>query len=742
MKLSEGDLLAHTLHRSLALMTSVHTSQSALRSLAERLGVLSDFVDQSGQRRETLDETRVAILAAMGLDASTEEAAHQALADLETREANRLLAPVRVVVRREEAPVTARVTVPPGWSGVLSWSAELRTEDGGVHRGEGEAALGDSRLLDLPLPVAPALGYHALRLTARGGGEERTAEQSLIVVPQTCLLPGDMLAGRRVFGVTANLYTLRSARNWGAGDFTDLGELLAWSASAGAAFVGVNPLHALRNRGYDVSPYSPVSRLFRNPLYLDVDAVPELADSDEARTLLAQGEFGAEIARLRDTRQVEYERVMALKRPALEALHRTFADRHRGQDTTRGRAYVAYVESQGEALVDFATFCALEEIGPEGGTYGWWREWPSEYQDPRSPAVERFRAEHAEVVSYHQWVQFELDRQLAAASTRADEGGMPLGLYQDLAIGASPNSSDVWTFPSLFLNDVSVGAPPDEYARAGQNWGLPPVDPRRMAADGYRYWTTLLRGAFRHAGALRLDHVLGLFRQFWIPAGRPGSEGAYVRFPTFDLMGILALESTRSGALVVGEDLGVVPPEVPPTLEQWGVLSSKVVLFERASDGSFRPSSWYPPMALATANTHDMATLDGWWRARDVELRREVGGLETEAEVDAAYATRDAERAELVRALVGGGFLPQRDELPSSLEIRAAVHAFLRHSPSWLAGLSLDDLVGEAEPVNIPGVSGERFSSWTRRLLMSIEELWSNPDVAQALGGRERALGQ
>jgi 4-alpha-glucanotransferase len=730
-------------------MSATTTIPSALHALADRVGILPEYVDQTGrERRVTSDETRVAILAAMGIDASTDDAAERALRELEARDAERLLPPVCVLVRRagsEGSPPSTRVTIPPRWRGrALSWSAELRTEEGAARRTTGTVSAGSASAFDVALPADLGLGYHTLRLTARAGRDERTVEQSLVLVPRACPSPHDLLGGERVFGVTANLYTVRSARNWGAGDFTDLGELLAWGAGVGAAFVGVNPLHALRNREQDISPYSPVSRLFRNPLYLDVDAVPELAESAEARAIMADADFRAELARLRESRRVEYAQVMALKRPVLEALHRTFVERRRGGESARGRAYAAYLETQGAALTDFATFCALEQIGPEGGSYGWWREWPEAYHDPRSPAVARFREEHAALVDFHRWIQFELDAQLAAAAGRARDGGMPVGLYQDLAIGTSSNGSDVWMFPSLFLDGVCIGAPPDDLGPTGQNWGLPPIDPRRLTEDGYRYWITLLRGAFRHAGALRLDHVLGLFRQFWIPAGRPGSEGAYVRFPTEDLLGILALESTRNGALVVGEDLGTVPPEVPPTLERWSVLSSKVLLFERSEeDDGYCPSSSYPPMALATANTHDMPTLAGWWKGRDVDLRQEVGPVESQEAVDAAYARRAGERAELVRALASEGLLATDDESlsPSSVELRAAVHAFLRRTPSWLIGLSLDDLVGETEPVNIPGVSPEHFSSWTRRLTVGVEELRSSPDVARALGGKERTRG-
>ncbi|HEY0780317.1 MAG TPA: 4-alpha-glucanotransferase, partial [Gemmatirosa sp.] len=384
--------------------------------------------------------------------------------------------------------------------------------------------------------------------------------------------------------------------------------------------------------------------------------------------------------------------------------------------------------------------------------HAWWPEWPDAMQTATGDAVRAFARDHAETVDFHRWAQFELDGQLGAAAARARARGLPVGLYQDLAVGVSPAGGDVWGDQALFVTGVSLGAPPDALGPDGQNWGLPPMSPRQLARDGYAPWTRLVRSAMRHAGALRIDHAIGLFRQFWIPEGSTGRDGAYMRMPSDELLGILALESVRAnggaGALVVGEDLGTVPPEVGPGLARWGVLSSKVLYFERGEHGAFTPPRTYARTALATVNTHDLATLAGWWAGRDVALRRELE-LATDEETEAARGDRARERAQLVRLLVSEGVLDSaavggvgHGDIPEALEaaalddlvLRAAVHAVVRRAPSWLVGLALEDLVGETEPVNLPGVGPDRFSSWTRRLRMSIEEAGKDEGVARAFG--------
>lgn len=643
--------------------------KTALRELAARAGILSEYVDQTGKEvRTTSDETRRALLDAMSF-------------------------------REDEEIATVRVV-------------EVGQPVGQNHAAELELESGDRRPLKAGQLSLPPLGYHRLRFG--------NVEQSLIIVPPRCVTPTDVVGDSKIFGLIANLYTLRSARNWGVGDLTDLAALAEWCGSVGGEFVGVNPLHALLNRGHDVSPYSPVSRLFRNPIYIDVNRIPQLVEAPELRSRIASSEFVTELEALRESRSVRYEQVMAVKGLVFDALYKVFVESGRTSE------YGAYVSESDPELTRFATWMAIAERHGSD-----WHKWPAELRRPDSTGVSEFVRAHAARIDFHRWLQFETDRQLADAARVARSSGMRVGLYQDLAVGSSGSGADTWAFPELFAHGVSVGAPPDPYAAQGQNWGFPPIDPHALRRSGYRYFIDVLRQGFRHSGALRIDHVLGLFRVFWIPDGKGGESGAYVRSPTNDLFGILALESARHNALVVGEDLGTVPPEVPPTLAKWSVLSSKVMFFERDTKGGFNPASTYPELALATADTHDMAPVTGFWNARDIELRRATGLIE-DTEAAHALARRDEERAALLERLAEEKVLPS-DVPHTPAQLRGAVHAFMCRTPARLVGLSLDDLAGETEPVNIPGVGQAQFHSWTRKMTEPVEVIVASDDTVTAL---------
>ena len=715
------------------------SKSGALRLLADRMGIIDEYIDQTGKEtRRTSDATRIALLAALGLDAKSAAQARHTLERLEAEEATHIIPPVAVIREGDiETDLLVRFGDEPGR---VMWSITMRDELDNEFSGGGQAGDGDTATMRIPYSAHPPPGYYQINLRLATDAGPLEGRQLLIVTPGRAPAPHDVTDGKNVFGLTVNLYTVRSAQGWGIGNLGDLRVLTEWAAQQGGAFIGLNPLHALFNRDGNVSPYSPVSRLFRNHLYLDISAIPELADSRTARDLVESTHLRNTLAELRASERIEYERIADTMEPVLRALHETFAGQHGTGQTERGRAYAAYVAEQGESLERFATFMALDRHFVRiNRTSVPWRQWPKGYRHPESPDVIAFRTENAREIDFHRYLQFELDTQLAAAAAVARKGGMAIGLYQDLAIGSSPDGSDAWAFPGLFLEGASIGAPPDPYAAAGQNWGLPPIDPRKLRYDGYRYWIQLVRASLRHGGALRIDHVMGLFRQFWIPDGESGDKGAYLRFPSDELLGILALEASRAGALVVGEDLGTVPPDVPPALMERRMLSSKVLYFERTDGGGFKAASTYPSLALATANTHDMPTIAGWWSGRDIELRNRAGllgpkGDAQASEVREARVEREREKKALLERLAADGVLEGATEPSSPAALRAAIHRMLCKSPSALVGISLDDVVGEEDPVNLPGVGQAEFPSWTRRLRVSIDELRSDKSFAAALG--------
>lgn len=709
-------------------------SPSALHELAAHVGIVSEYHDIEGRVQVAGDDSRRAVLTALGFDVSSRTAERDALESMIREELEELVAPVRVVRRSSSTASIVDVRVPVEATSGGSWRITLTLEDGERHDAKG--SYDDASALSLELPHELPIGYHHVRVRVSSGAAQWSNEQTLIIVPDRCWSPSDALGDASVFGLIANLYTIRSDANWGVGDLSDLATLAEWGGGVGADFVGVNPLHALLNRGTDISPYSPVSRLFRNPIYIDVMRVPELRDAPELAERMTSAEFAAELDALRETPSVRYEQVMGVKGLALDALHRVFLSRVRGSGDDRDREYDAYRSANDPALTRFATWMAIAE---SGRGYDW-RVWPAEFRHPESATVLQFARDHESRVDFHRWAQFELDRQLGEAASDARTAGMRIGLYPDLAIGTSPAGADTWAFPELFVGGVSVGAPPDPYAASGQNWGLPPIAPRALRRNRYEYFVNLLRSGFRHAGALRIDHVIGLFRLFWIPDGFSGANGVYMRYPADDLLGIIALESVRHRALVVGEDLGTVPAEVPPALASWGILSSKVLYFERDHSGNFNPASSYPPLSLATANTHDMPALSGFWNGVDIDVRRQVGLIATNDDAHRAHAERSGERDALLRRLVDDRVIPEPRSVKSLAELRGAVHTFLCRTPARLVGISLDDLAGEVQPVNVPGVGPDKYASWTRKMRDTLEAITISDDTFAALrcDGRER----
>ncbi len=698
----------------------------ALDTLAERMGIETEFRDARGETVRASAETKRSLLAAMGVAAAGEEAAHSALAALDRAEWERPLPPI-AVLRADAVPLAVEITLPAG-TGELAW--RLALEEGGERSGRADFArlpLLAECVLDgqarqrrrLTLGGDVPWGYHHLSIEPGG------AAATLVVSPGRCWLPPALAEERRLWGIAAQLYLLRTATDWGIGDFGDLRSLVELAAARGADVIGLNPLHAMfTDNPEHASPYSPASRLLLNVLNIDVTAVPELLECPDTRELIASEGFRAGLEACRAKPLVDYAAVTAIKLSVLEML---FDSCRTATDQARWQAFEAYRRERGEVLERNCLFLALREhFAGRDPAHADWHAWPEEYRDPASPAVTAFAAENRRRIDFVAWLQWVADTQLGAAAAAAAERGMAVGLYRDLAVGADRAGAETWADAAAVVSGAQVGAPPDIYNPAGQDWGLPPFHPRALREEGYRSFVELVRANMRHAGGLRIDHVMGLQHLYWVPQGQKPSAGAYVRYPMEDLLGILALESHRQRCLVVGEDLGTVPEGFRERMAAANILSYRVLFFEQdGSTGDFLPPEAYPHLALAVVGSHDLPTLRGWWEGRDIGLKERLGLYPEPEEAGRQRAARERDRARLLAALRREGLLPEDGEPDTRALVRAA-HAFLARSPSVLAMAQIDDLTDEADPVNVPATSDEH-PNWRRRLSMTLEELASRP---------------
>jgi glycogen operon protein len=674
--------------------------------LALAAGIAPEWWDIDGTRHPVSIETKRALLGAMHLQAGSAAETQASLERLAALHQRRIL-PYSLAAREGEAPGLAIALDAAEPRRRLNFVIE--NEDGAQdrlvipdHAGEEiEIPCADGRPVRqrrVALPVLPTGRWRLWR-------EDRPdLACALTVAPRTCFLPEMLAAGGRRFGLAAHLYALRRAGDQGIGDFTTLARLGAAAARTGAAVVGLNPLHALfpaqRERA---SPYHPSDRRFLDPIYLDVGGAEGGLDAPEARAAYA-AHAGA-LAALTAAPLVDYPQVWAVKRAVLEAAFAAF-DAAGGGDQMAG--FQAY---GGTALRRFAIFQAIAEQRPESD----WRAWPAELRDPDHPGVAAFAAAHADRVRYHAWLQWLADSQLAAAVAAS---GLAIGLYRDLAIGTAPDGAEAWSEARQLAVGASVGAPPDPFSAAGQIWHLPPPNPWRVREDGFRTLAGILGANMRHAGALRIDHAMGLTRLFWVPDGATGKDGAYVANPLPPLLGELALESRRARCLVVGEDLGTVPEGFRAALTAADVLSYRVLWFER--DGAaFRPPAQYPARAVACISTHDLPTLAGWRAGADIAERAALGLLGPARAVRAEQERAD-EQAALAAAL---------GEPPSA----PAVHAFLAASPCALVLAQADDLAGETVALNLPGTDRER-PNWRRKIATPVPELLDTAESRAVLG--------
>lgn len=722
-------------------------NQALIETLCKMRGIESNYVDAWGKDATVVPESKVTLLRSLGYSVDDDAQLAQQVKAEQQAAYLKPLPPVLVV--RHASHYQIEVNLPADKAThIIKWRIEQ--EQGETRYGQftpvehqvvsGEVIDGvQYQRYQISLWADLALGYHQLTLLSLR--DKAFAESRFIVAPQACYKPAQIAAGKKIWGPTVQLYCLRSRRNWGVGDFTDLQFLLKRVAEAGGDYVGLNPIHALYPATPEsASPYSPSSRNWLNIIYIDVEAVPEFALSEDAQQKVAKASFQNWLKQLRDVANVDYSAVTDTKLVILRDLYASFRSHQLDKNTPRATAFRAFVEAGGESLLQQAAYDALlaKLMKQDPACWGW-PAWPEEYQRYQSEATQNYlKTERAEV-EFFLYLQWLADEQLEAANQLAISLGMEIGIYRDLAVGVGEGSTEIWADEHTYVHDASVGAPPDVLGPQGQNWGLPPMDPVQLQNSGYQPMIDLFRSNMAHCGALRIDHVMALLRLWWIPKGQGAETGAYIYYPIQDLLGLLALESHRNQCLIIGEDLGTVPDGIFETLQENGVHSYRVFFFERSKlDGGFFAPQHYPEQSMAVLTTHDLPTLKGFWHCLDLSLGKELGVYPDQAVLDTLYQDRHQSKQRILDSLHGMGAIDDsisRDAnwVPMSKALNYKMQIHLAKGSSALLGLQLEDWLEMDKPVNVPGTCDE-YPNWRRKLSTDLETLFADPEVQQLMG--------
>ncbi|CAI10068.1 putative fusion of 4-alpha glucanotransferase and maltooligosyltrehalose synthase [Aromatoleum aromaticum EbN1] len=746
-------------------------ARTGLDALCVYLGVALEYEDAWGRRTVVPEAKKRDIVAALGYPVADQAEAEACLADLRAAARRRILPPL-LVVQGGTPPLRLAANLPVEFIGrTLPWRIVL--EDGGERSGvvvprpasadtplpdsaspdsaspdaplpEADGSGDDSRrpaLLELPIDVPP--GHHRLRLFEPAQPPRELATAALAICPATCFQlprPAPQCLGDRLWGPAVQVYALRSSRNWGIGDFGDLLRLVDLAADAGAHVVGVNPLHALfPHDPVRASPYSPSSREWLNVLYVEIETTRDYGECAAARGRVEEPVFQHRLDALRATEFVDYGGVAEAKFEVLEMLYRHFRTVHLERNTQRAGLFRDFQREGGRSLRAHALFDALQErffrIDP--AVWGW-TVWPEAYRDIDAPAVEAFALANEERVEFFEYLQWQAEAQLRRVAARAQARGMAIGLYRDLAVGVNEGGSESWARPKLHALGIHAGAPPDELNPAGQDWGFPPVIPQRLAAECFEPFLAVLRANMRHAGALRIDHVMSLMRLFWLPGDGQRQVGAYVAYPMEELLGLLCLESRSHRCVVIGEDLGIVPQEVRDAMARHAILSYRPLYFEQDWDaGGFRAPRDWPAQAVAAVSTHDLPTLRSYWSGFDLQLRDRLGMYREPGMRDRQFERREADRCALLAALAaekGSGDEPNEvlgtdparvaDDDP---HLAVAVHRFIARTPAAIAVVQFEDVLGQLEGVNLPGTSESEYPNWRRKLGAALADIEVDP---------------
>ena len=711
------------------------TDHAGLDALCASCGIALDYYDIRGQRHEPGIEVKQALLAALQLPVNDDADIRHNLEQVEFRKWRRLIAPV-VVRRQNEVPIRLTLTLGADQTDqAITW--ELCAESGQRRRGQwtpgaqdcvAEAEVDGTVLkqFEVVLPDFDNLGYHRLIVKTDNG---TSAQVRLIVAPETCYQPPELVGDRKIWGISLQLFSLRSRRNWGIGDFTDLHAAIEIFAPLGINVLGLNPLHALfPHLPENASPYSPSSRDFLNPVYLDIEAIDEFNIDREAQRLVRGSEFQAGLRALRELELIDYRKVWAVKLEVLGMLYQAFRKIRHATDSARVGAFLEFQDAGGTDLFNFALFEALQSyFHQQNAGIDSWDKWPAAYRDPDSTAVTEWADAHREEIEFHLYLQWNIELQLSAIQENCKRQGMCIGIYRDLAVGDARSSAQCWAEREDYALGLGIGAPPDDFNSNGQNWALPPLKPQSLRDQAYRPFINTLRANMRHAGALRIDHIMGLMRLFWVPPNCSPREGTYVSYPFSDLLGILALESQRNHCLIIGEDLGTVPDEVRHALEINKMLSYRILYFEKDwHQGTIKPPGDFPYYALCTAGSHDLPTLRGFWQESDLALREQLGLYPSDEFQQQQRHIRQQDRCEILAALTRENLITSEaaNEIQGGKdfggELAQSIQRYLARSGSMLLMVQLEDLLCETNQVNVPGTIDE-YPNWRVKLSTELE---------------------
>lgn len=712
-----------------------------LQKLVEMRGIETHYVDAWGKPAVIAETSKAKLLNVLGYDTSSDDAIQQQLDDEAKKVWLSPLNPVQVNRQNDNIQLTVRLPID-----LVNdhYTLTVTTESGETFTESftpvDEELINAAQFEDVEFqeyvvafPHALPLGYHSLALMA-DGDPDAVATMRLIMAPSACFIPESIQNGKKIWGLSVQLYCVRSENNWGIGDFSDLAMLIRQASGVGADFIGLNPIHALYPANPDAcSPYGPSSRRWLNYLYIDVSAIDGY-DDESVQALVNDAAFKAQKDHLRNIDYVDYAGVADIKLRALHAVFEIYNQKYLTKNSKQNRAFKAFVEAGGESLDMLAVYDALQASLKAEGKASWgWPVFPDQFKNYQDSAVAKFKKANQKAVKFYLFLQWIAAQQLAQASEVATACGMTIGLYRDLAVGVSEGSAEIWGNKDLYCTGASVGAPPDILGPLGQNWGLPPMDPQKLYEQQYQPIIDLFSSNMASSGALRIDHVMALLRLWWVVKGDHARDGGYVYYPVDDLLGILALESHRHQSLVIGEDLGTVPEEIRSKLADNGVHSYRVFFFEQAEDGGFYSPAHYPVQSMSTLTTHDMPTLIGFWHCLDLELGKELGLYPTEEILQTLYADRHENKQAILDTL--HGHLSVDDSVGRDVNYTGMTQALnygmqthMAAGSSSLLSLQLEDWLQMDKPVNIPGTFNE-YPNWRRKLSQNLESVFSNNDI-------------